>query len=380
MPASGVGSLPKNIFVLKLIQKTETANNGYSQPLCDECSSNSEDDHDSVGINFAVEYCTDCKLKLCKGCKHIHRRSQVNRSHTFVKLVTNGEHSSEDIALALQDGCSNHGGDKLKLYCHACKTVICMTCFDEDHVTHPCSEVRAVEKELRRQMTNDINSLSVELETCRQLIAQVERNKKTLTDKVFDVQNEVRQEAERLKSAIEQDKETLLRQISSGCRRLEEISDELGRLKEHISVAEWSRSYADVLINYGAGVDIARHWQAMKMALDELSKFSISTSYSDFDSMKVTYTPSKVINRDSIKNVVGEINGKMTVKRKHAVYLFRWEGKNGIKMHYVPFYVPVVSTKRICQFCQFFVNFSLQSLASSSYLCYCKYCVDNCIW
>jgi hypothetical protein len=321
LPARGVRDLPKNIFILKLTQRGKTGTNDDDRPLCDECGSDPEDDDDVGGTNFAEEYCTDCKLRLCKGCKHIHRRSKVNRSHTFVKLNASGEHSSEDFRSALQDCCSSHDREKLRLYCRVCKTVICMSCFEDDHVTHQCYEVRTVEKELRRQMTNDINSLSVELETYCQLIERVERNKKILTDKVFDVQNEVRQEAERLKSAIDHDKASLLRQVSSGRKRLKEVSDNLKRTKNHISLAEWSRFHAEMLKNNGTAVDVARHWQATKIAAEALSKFSVSTSFDDFDSVEVAFTPSEMMKVDSSKNVVGEISGKMPEKRKQFLFL-----------------------------------------------------------
>lgn len=320
LPANGVGNLPKNIFIRKLIKAEETDTTGDKQVWCDACRSDPQDDEESVDINFAEEYCVDCKLKLCRGCMHIHRRSKANRSHSLVKLNSKAEKSSDDLRSTLEDCCSSHDGEKLKLFCHVCKQVICMSCFDDEHVTHQCSDVRLVEKELQRQMTNDINSLSVKLETSRQFTAHCERTKKILADKVFNVQNEARQEAERVRSSIDQDKELLLRKLSSGRKRLDEVNTEMESLKDHILQVEWSKCYAEELRSKGTAVDVATQWQAAKQVMEELLKFNHDASVSQLDTVRVKYTPSKSITDDSATNVVGEIKSNRKGNKFWVIY------------------------------------------------------------
>jgi tripartite motif-containing protein 56 len=321
LPHDGLGGLPKNIFICKLIQSKEMMNANGKQVMCDTCSSNLEDDSDMVENNQAEEYCVDCKLKLCKGCKHMHRRSKANRSHRFVKLNANGDISDQHFKSLLEDCCSKHNDEKLRLYCQVCKTAVCMSCYDEEHANHQCSSVRIVDTALRSQLSDNILTLSLELETRSQYIGRLQGSRNSLAEKVFNIQNQVRQEAERLRFLINQDEQILLRRLAPNHQRAERISSELARQKGHISLAEWTRNYINEVRSKGIAVDVARQWRATKQLQKELLKYSPEWLPNDFGSEEVIFTLSKLKIVTSSKNVVGEISHTLTTKGNN--YLFR---------------------------------------------------------
>jgi hypothetical protein len=315
LPENGVGNLPKNIFIRKLIMRKDVVDTSNKRALCDACCADQEeDDGDEADINFAEEYCVECKLKLCKGCKYVHHRSKNNRLHKFVKLNTSAERSSAGARLALDDSCSAHSDEKLTLYCYVCKTAICLTCFDLDHMAHRCSSIKLVQKSLQRQMTTDIVRLSDVLENCHRSLARLEKSRKILAETVFNVQNEVRQEAERLKCLIDQDEKILLLKLSPSRKKVEKVSSELRRLKDFLRVAKWSRSYIEEVRSKGTAVDVARQWRATKQLKIELLKFNPEGSLNDFGLADIVFTASDLLNNHFSKNVVGEINMKQIIK------------------------------------------------------------------
>jgi hypothetical protein len=314
LPDNGLGGLPKHIFICKLIQNKEIVSANGKQVMCDTCCSNPEDDSDTVDINPAEEYCVDCKLKLCRGCKHMHRRSKANRSHRFVKLNTNGVNFDQDLKSVLEDCCSKHNDEKLRLYCQVCKIAVCMSCYDEEHANHQCSSVRIVETALRSQLSDNILSLSLESDTRSQYIGRLQHNRNSLAEKVFSIQNEVRQEADRLRFLINQDEKILLRRLTPNRQRAKRVSDELARQKGHISLAEWSRNYIEEVRSKGTAVDVARQWRATKQLQKDLLKYSSEWLMNDFGSEEVIFTLSKLKINTSSKNVVGEISHTLTAK------------------------------------------------------------------
>jgi len=288
--------------------------------LCEMCHTTNEEEDGSIEINIAVEYCADCKLRLCRGCKYVHGKSKGNRSHAVVKI----ERSDEDSANAIQDFCAQHEGEKLTTYCQTCKSVICSLCMIEtSHVNHRHSDVTQVSKELQRQITNCINGLIGEADKCVATIARLEEVKDKLTRKEREVENKVRDEAEQMRCLVDQDKEILLRILYANAeRRLGNIGRGIAEVEGHIALVERLRLYADALMKIGTAVDVARQHHDVQRSKDVLLGYDLEGPPVELGTIGVKYTASTVL-MNAGRNVVGEVKEKEHVTGKGHLRAFK---------------------------------------------------------
>jgi len=84
LPGNGVGDLPKNFFIVNLLQELSRV-----ESACEVCS-----DEERV----ATVFCIECQQKLCEACENYHKKFKMARGHRTVELYTRcdfDEHNGE---------------------------------------------------------------------------------------------------------------------------------------------------------------------------------------------------------------------------------------------------------------------------------------------
>lgn len=100
-------------------------------PSCDECT--------REPTSTVVSFCCTCESFLCKECHTQHilsRKLTVHHKTLELKDATNLQEKLRDYLVFPAINCSLHPNDEIKLFCSACKTLVCIQCALTKHGGH----------------------------------------------------------------------------------------------------------------------------------------------------------------------------------------------------------------------------------------------------
>ena len=305
IPEGGVEGLPKNFFVTKLLPlKVESVEN-----LCEVCSETGCGDKKTM----ATVLCVDCNQKLCETCSIHHRKITATKDHQQIQIDAIADFKKRSFSsLAV---CDKHFGEQIKIFCIECKVVICIMCYIELHNSHKCSDVNKMTDDLRQQMMSDVSSLTEAAKKLREMKTKIENEKKSVTDKVAEVENEINEHAKRLIEKVESDRQKLLEELAaakqSRMKQIDHVGDEV---EQQLVLVEGLQKYTRELASKGTSGDIARETSILHERADEMKALDVvQRELQQLGSCDVKFKSPPFVS-ETEKNVVGRILVKNLAK------------------------------------------------------------------
>ena len=140
VPSAGLGLLPTNFFVGKVVGSLSTSLGSRSTAAAGEAAAReifdpNQVDCDGCEVQEADGYCVACGLFLCDGCQRPHRKSLATAHHQ-VLLVDEALRQQEGGLKARVAFCLEHRHQEINSYCKPCQTPLCPECAIEAHPAH----------------------------------------------------------------------------------------------------------------------------------------------------------------------------------------------------------------------------------------------------
>jgi len=311
LPEEGVSGLPKNFFVEKMVHIRELLTRAeVRSTLCDTCTYGAEESK-AANINSATNFCLKCQENLCQSCSISHQKQKMSRDH---KLIQIGDKvKPEDLyAQYPPANCDKHTVEALKIYCNDCHVVICIMCYIKDHNAHKCSDINEVVDELQRELTNDTDNVIIGVDRCKQMLLNLNREKKRFSEEISRIEHKIRERAKRLKDLIETNKQSLLRElISVKNKRSKEMRAAYEEIERNMIAMESFRKYVCEIREKGTPCDIARSASSLHDRAEELLVFdAIQHTLDDFGQAKVTFA-SPSFDADDFRESFGSLQVKI---------------------------------------------------------------------
>jgi len=307
IPNEGVTALPKNFFVEKMVNIRELLTRAEVQStLCDTCTYRAEENK-ATKVNSATTYCLNCQENLCQSCSTAHRKQKMSRDH---KLIQIGDRvKPEDLyAQYPPANCDKHIDETLKIYCNDCELVICMMCYIKNHNTHRCSDVNEVVDKLQKQLTDDADSVTIGVDRCKQMLLNLNNEKRRFDEELYKTELKIRQKANQLKDVIEYQKQSLLRELMLvKDKRHKEMKAAYEAIKRHSAAMQSFQKYVCEIREKGTACDIARSASSLHDRADELLVFdAVQRSLDNIGQVEVTFTSSS-FDAGDFKGSVGSL-------------------------------------------------------------------------
>ena len=323
VPDNGVSDLPKNYFVANFLQmKALSCVESRTSP-CEVCSSG-----ETMEKKLATVYCVECQQKLCPTCEDYHKKLKATRSHSAVNI--GDEVMKETLLEHLHANCDKHEGDLLRIYCFECDLPICIMCYIKAHNSHKCSDVKEVADTFRNQMTSDVEKIVAGVETCRDMLQDLEKEVVNFEEQIAKAEVEVSEKAEQLKQMIDVHKEKLMTELSSmKQKRMKEIESLREEIERQLLSMESYKKCVDEVRQKGTACDIARAASGLHDRADELLTFDvIERTLADLGHADITFTSSNFIMDDvnqtfgllHLNAVKGELLNKIALCTVASVY------------------------------------------------------------
>jgi len=307
IPHCGVGDLPKNFFIGKLLKISELIRPETGVKFCDICSTEEYDD-DQYSLKLADVFCLECQQNLCESCKKCHSKMKTSSAHTVVSL---GENVDEiDIKLSATF-CDQHQNKPIEIYCFDCKTTLCMMCHIEDHNKHKCSDVNKVAVEVRASLRKDNLSMTAEIHGFEEKIKTLQSKRQVFVDRVEKVERKICERADHFKEVIDDEKRKLLADLHEMNAHHEEDMEKLAmEITQGKSLIESLNKYCSELVEKGTANDVIREASNVHRRSEELGNTkNIDEALEDFSCVDVTFIHgSKMF--DGTTRFLGEVINK----------------------------------------------------------------------
>jgi len=273
IPGGGVGDLPKNFFIGKLLKISELSGGETVAKVCDLCSAE-EEEVEKVDRTADV-FCLECQQNLCKSCKKVHSKMKATIAHT---VVTIGEYASVDeINVKLSSTfCDKHQNKPIEIYCLDCKTTMCMMCYIKDHNPHKCSDVTEVAGEFRASLTQDIERMTAAIYRFDTKLEALQSTRIVFAERVMKVESEICDRANRLKAMIDDEEQKLLTDLYeikvNHEKQMDNLAEEITQGK---SLVESLNKYCTELVKKGTASDVIFEANNLHRRTEELGNSEI---------------------------------------------------------------------------------------------------------
>ena len=302
IPDDGVSALPKNFFLVKMLNITSMSKCQNQDSFCELC--------DIEHKRTATTYCIETQEKLCDGCADVLQKHKMFSVYKFVKIAADELAKNQETLLKSTANCCEMHDEKLTVYCNDCKTVICVVCYIDSHKQHNCSDLMKVVDSLRQEIVKDTDSATIAVGKLEHMSLSVGKQKDNFARKIRKAQDEVINKAEELKRLIECHKQTLLDELETTKRdtmkQLENLDQELN---QQLSLMDSVKRYCEELSSKGSACDIARDHNVLHKRFEELLRtvHYLEASHDDVDLVEIELNASNLLTHCS-DNVVGRID------------------------------------------------------------------------
>jgi len=327
LPEGGAYGLPKNFFIGKLFQVEELSNSiKKADNRCEAC------DADSAATNpiqpaVAVVYCVECQQRLCTACAELHKKFAVSRRHRHIDLggkKKSGVMAAEQIIKHQPTFCDRHPEEPLKLFCVECRVAMCVICYVKLHNAHKCSDVNEVADEFRQQMRADIASLASSSAEYRDVLDELDVDRRGIANLAEKTERAIRDRAELLKAEIAQNKRKLLDEVMSKERkRLKQIDSVYEEIKLRLISIDRLRSYMEGLNDQGSSGDVLREGPDLhRRSIDITQSDVIHQSFKELGTMTIGFTLSNLQADET--NLIGNLACRLKgcTKGNYCIQIF----------------------------------------------------------
>jgi len=174
---SGLGGLPKDRFIGKMLMVRRLTSQVASHMQCDECQRGG-----SADPSAAQRYCVDCCDSFCKPCAAVHRESSSSAGHELVKLRKRRPSRPEKLFSKLTMApCYRHPRELRDMYCVDCSVTTCRRCLADEHKSHKAGDVDWLGDRLRQGIDADVVRMQHSVTRC-----SAERDRLRRTRDEFD--------------------------------------------------------------------------------------------------------------------------------------------------------------------------------------------------
>lgn len=314
IPLKGMHKLPKNYFIERVIEMTNTTKPGITVhregTLCDACLEDNAES-DTSDIPPATMQCVECRQNLCHECCRHHKKNKLTKTHRTVALGEQVEDTPESEHRIKSGVCETHPGKPLEIYCSTCETVACLKCYFEAHESHKCAEIGSVAENLKKQVLADIRKVSCWASEAREKLNQLGNRKAEFLLDADTLEKAIVSRKEELKRLVETQAVSLLSQLETLKQRtIKEIENDRDSLERHIAILESYTLYCNAVNNSGTASDVCFGANELHARAEKLLQLHESFSLICPRVEKVTLMTKEQDERlKSCKNFVGKLNG-----------------------------------------------------------------------
>jgi len=310
VPVGGMGGLPKNFFMDKMVQIKRLSSIQVGTPgSCEACT---VDGTIAFKNAPATAYCVDCQEKLCDECTKYHKKYKTTRSHKTVKLDDNDRPWNEELLSKSlsRSVCELHENQPLDICCRNCQALICVVCYKVVHRQHECADIKDVVKKLRKQMIADAARLTEEIGNLQEWLVSLEKRREGFRKCVGETKAEILRKADELKEIIERNTKDLLDELEIEPKKLDNLIEDI---TQRITIADSLKIYTEELCSKGSKSDIATGSSALHIRTEDLLNLDIikQSVYDITECIEIKFKASNLITGFG-DNVVGtvELNGR----------------------------------------------------------------------
>jgi len=204
----------------------------------------------------------------------------------ILRLIQDNIPSSEKRIKLSINYCDQHPYDQNECYCNVCKVLMCHPCFANNHIGHTLSDVNRKSGEFRRQLDNDVKTIS----ECQKQenLDILDADTKRIMEKVASTESEISQKYDQLISLIQSHQSQLMEELKSFKDNiLKKIETEKDEIEKQFVIRESFKRYCGELINKGTACDISSMVHGLHARAEELLK--TQDEHCDMSGIDVTF-------------------------------------------------------------------------------------------
>ena len=298
IPNDGVDSLPRNIFIQKLIEAKTSPTSTDSEKKCDICS--------GQGItNIAHEFCIECQQNMCVQCSQGHKFITSTKLHEVLTLEDQTE-TKLMLKLPENNHCEKHGEEKLKIYCTDCKAVVCTICFLHCHTKHGGSYIMEVVAEMKKKVITNIGEINVLSKKVHSELEKIDTEVEHLHAAVVKTEKQILEQGEEVKRWIDTHVQDFILKLRSGeslgVEMMKNIREDM--ILQKISFDSYTH-YVTEVMQKGTPTYIASVAEELQTRAGDLKRWEVLSMKNQFE---VTFKPSDMKEIvTSGTSIIGEI-------------------------------------------------------------------------
>jgi len=268
----GVDGLPRNFFIVDLLDAKKVAKDGSEHAQCEVCCS--ENGSSPEGVQATV-YCAECSQYLCERCSLPHKRWKGG-GHQILSLeeVKSGSRPTRSTS----SYCEKDPEETVKMYCMDCKTNICVVCFATEHQHHQCKKIDVMAEEVGPQMDIDVDQVSQHVSEIQSRLHQLELSSTEFNKRMDEMETSVKQKAAEMKQLIDHQLNEILDQLQTVKHQvIKDILSLQQNLDMSLVAIESFTAYSKELRNKGKPCDISKAAAGLHSRAVELQNMSLAS-------------------------------------------------------------------------------------------------------
>ena len=248
-PDEGVDGFPENFFSKGLLSvyRAKTARD----IKCKICELQKRD-------NFATFKCLNCADFLCDDCSRAHNQTRMTIGHTVEPLadLTGGSRDKEMRDMQIIN-CPEHNGEPIKYYCETCGIPICRECQLESHANHTCAHVKESQASRRQAIAGMVQGVDQKLSVLRKIEDGVDAVAKDIDKREKDLIEGVERTTQKLLAQIEKEKTDILDRLKQTMNEQREAcSERKEQIQRAYSVIEGNANFSKELVKNGKDEEV----------------------------------------------------------------------------------------------------------------------------
>lgn len=236
-----VRQLPKNLWLahqVEIATYEEKLSNEQSNVPCDRCVKQAN--------GFAVVFCSECCMFLCRSCRDDHKWCRDTVKHELIDVGRALKRNSNPAATVqsisnppLQHKpvmCFKHSGENYKFYCQSCEELICQECMVHEHKDHEHVYLEQIASHCRHELQEWLDKCNYAMSDLEVAICNVDQMYQLVQERKKGTEDEIDMNCEMLHKAIEERRRILrdkCKDVATGKRDvLQSQLDDFQNIKE----------------------------------------------------------------------------------------------------------------------------------------------------
>ena len=228
VPQEGLQHLPSNSYIRAVVSAGPTTSR-QAALSCSVCGKEK--------MTAELNYCKECRQCLCEQCATVHRKIRLTRTHH----VTDARRSCLTLDCDT-DACSRHPTKSVQVVCSDCASLCCLQCLREAHRDHNWSDVEQVSETFRRQLGDDVETVTRAGRLCEEQLEQLDHAERTLTGHMEAVRRQADSHYEQIIATVDHEIALLHDELSQAqsinVNKLRQSQDQIRKQKKILQCFE----------------------------------------------------------------------------------------------------------------------------------------------